>query len=645
MESLSTEKIKCKGRALYSEKFGIALEKKLHKATHLISSISQVALLLMVLLITIDVFLRTFLNNPISGVLEISEYLLLLIVFTQIAYAQKNKRHVCVDIVLNKLSVKYRLVIEIITKGISLLLFILISWQSFLQALVNNESSAVLSIPVSPFFLIIALGSILLALILLIDFIKLVIETKKLNLGKGPWLLFLTILFGLFVVFIVLSQPLIWGGTPVTVGIIGIVLFVIFLLLGMPVGFALAMSGFIGFLGLRNMGVALNVLGTVPYYATANFNFSAIPAFILMGEFCFFSKLSGELYHAAYTWFGRFRGGLAVTTTMACAAFGAVSGDSLSTTMTMGTVALPEMRKYKYDPGFACASIAAAGTLAVMIPPSLVFILYGLLTNQSVGKLFIAGVIPGILLTVLFSIMINVSCRINPSMGPKGDKFNIFQKFSSLKRAWPILTLFVMVILGLSWGVFTPTEAGAVGAVGALIIGLLQKRLVFTEIKASLSETCFMASMIFIILIGGEIFGEFIVLSQIPVALSNLIGNIALPASIIILIILFIYMLLGALMPAIPMIVLTVPIFFPIIIKLGYDPIWYGVLMALAFEMAVISPPVGINVYALSAIAGDVPMAQIFKGVLPFILTIWFLILLLILFPQIATFLPNLLKT
>jgi tripartite ATP-independent transporter DctM subunit len=409
----------------------------------------------------------------------------------------------------------------------------------------------------------------------------------------------------------------------------------------MPVGFSLALVGFLGLGYLRNMDIGLRFLGTIPYTTTASFTFCVIPLFVLMGTFCYYSAISRDLYNSAYSWVGHYPGGIAMATITGCAGFAALCGDSLTTAVTMGTVSLPEMKRFKYDPALATGSVAAGGTIGILIPPSIGFILYGLLTNQSIGALFIAGILPGLLLTFLFIIYIYIRCHRNPDMGPAGIGVTFKEKLISLKGIWSMVVLFALVIGGIYMGLFTPTEAGAIGAFGALVIGLLQKRFSWETFSASLLDAGKITAMVFIILIGADIFSYFLAVSKLPFQLADFVGSLPLPRLLLLIIILFIYLVLGCLMPALAMIILTLPIFYPIVDALGFEPIWFGVIMVIMLEMAVITPPIGINVFAVSGVAKDVPMSTIFRGILPFFLVMIVCLAILIAFPQLATILPK----
>ena len=432
--------------------------------------------------------------------------------------------------------------------------------------------------------------------------------------------------------------------TPLTIGVIGLVILFVLLLSRMPIGLVMALVGFTGFAIIAGFGDALGILGTVPYATFANYNMSIIPLFILMGAFCYYSGLSKDLYDSVHAWIGHFRGGLSMATVGACAGFAAVSGSSLATAATMGTVALPEMKRYGYYNRLATGAVAAGGTIGILIPPSIVLILYAVITEQSIGKLFLAGIIPGVLEAIFYLLTIYILCRFNPRLGPPGPGTSFKQKVVSLSNSWIVLVLFVLIMGGLYLGWFSPIEASGIGAFGAFIFALLRKKLPWQSFKESLFDTGKTTVMIFIILLGAMIFGYFLAVSRIPYELASTISALPVNEYVILAIILIFYLFLGAVMDSLAMMLLTVPIFFPLILELGFDPVWFGILIVRVCEIGLITPPVGLNVYIIRGVAKDVPMQTIFSGIAPFLVADVLHVILLVAFPQITLFLPNLMK-
>ena len=432
--------------------------------------------------------------------------------------------------------------------------------------------------------------------------------------------------------------------SPMIVGLIGFGILFVLMFAGMPIAFAMGLVGFAGFVYLRDFGAGLGLLMTVPYSSFASYSFSVIPLFVLMGAFCFYGGISKDLYDTAHKWLGQLRGGLAMATVGACAGFAAVSGSAIATAATMGTVALPEMKRYKYDDALATGCVAAGGSIGILIPPSVVLIIYGILTEQSIGKLFLAGFIPGVLEAAFYMLTIFILCKRNPLMGPPGPRTSLIEKLTSLKNTWIVLLLFVLILGGLYLGVFTPTEAGGIGAFGAFLFALGRRRLSWKELKESLLETTKTTAMIFIFLLGATLLGYFLAVSRLPFELSDFIGRLELNRYLVLGLVLFIYLVLGCVMDSMAMILLTVPVFFPVIMALGFDPIWFGIIIVRVFEIGIITPPVGMNVFIIKGVAPDVPMYTIFRGVLPFVLADVSEVVLLVAVPQITLFLPNLMK-
>ncbi len=428
--------------------------------------------------------------------------------------------------------------------------------------------------------------------------------------------------------------------SPVFVGILGILFLFLLLTLRMQIGFCMALVGFLGFAVLGSFESGFSILGMEPFRIGSSYGLTVIPLFILMGQFANYSRMAFDVYETVYRWIGFLPGGLSMATIGACGGFAAISGSSLAAAATMGAVAMPEMKRFHYRDSLATGCIAAGGTLGILIPPSTVMIIYGILTEQPIATLFIAGIVPGVLLTGLFILTIYLITRVRPEMGPPGPKFTLKEKATSLKGTWSIVALFLLVMGGLYTGWFTPTEAAGVGAFGALVITIIKKKLTWANLNLSLNETIRTTAMVFLILIGAHIFGYFITVSQIPDQLSSWISSMGLNRYVVIAILVFVYIVLGCFMEGLAIMVLTIPIIYPMVLEMGFDPIWFGVIITLVMEMSLITPPVGINVFILSGIAKEVPMYTIFRGVLPFWVAMLVCIILLIFFPQIALFLP-----
>jgi C4-dicarboxylate transporter, DctM subunit len=428
------------------------------------------------------------------------------------------------------------------------------------------------------------------------------------------------------------------------IGIIGILILIILLFSNMPVGFVMGFLGFLGFSYVVNPEAGMALLARDVWDTFSSYGLTVIPLFVFMGQIAFYSGISRRLYDSAYVFLGHRRGGLAMATVGACAGFSAISGSTNATAATMATVTLPEMKRYKYDMGLATGTVAAAGSLGILIPPSVVFIVYGILTEQSIGKLFAAGILPGILLAILFIAVISLRVMRNPSLAPAGPKTTWQQKFKSLGGVAETLLIFAMVMGGLFFGIFTPTEAAAAGAFLTLIIAVIRRQLSWNGFVQSLADTTRISCMVMIIVTGAVVFGHFMAITRVPFDLAAWVAGLPLPRFAIMLVIILLYLCGGCFMDALAMVMLTVPIFFPVAQALGFDPIWFGVVIVLITEMGVITPPVGVNVYVVYGVAKDVPLEAIFKGVLPMLLALVICNLMLLVFPQIALFLPNLIR-
>ncbi len=430
--------------------------------------------------------------------------------------------------------------------------------------------------------------------------------------------------------------------TPILTGIVGICVVLFLMMLGMPIGFSMLLVGFVGFTYIVSFSGAMHVLVNTPYNLVSNYDYCVLPLFLLMASVCLKAGLGQSLFRLVYVWIGRMRGGLAAATIGACAFFAAASASSIATSVTMGLVAIPEMQRYNYDSGLATGCVAAGGGLGILIPPSGVLIIYGILTEQSISKLFIAGLIPGILLAGLYILMIHLRARRNPTLAPAGERVNLRDKLAATADSAEMVVLLVVVIVGLILGWFTPTEAGAAGALGAIVLSLIRRRLSWRGFREALVDTIRTSGMIFVILIGAMIFNSFLAVSTIPMELAGAIGGLGLSPILVFVLIIVVYLVLGCFIDAMSMILLTIPIFYPLIVKLGFDPIWFGIIIVMVVEMAMITPPVGMNVYVISGIAPDVPMQKIFRGVMPFLLVELLFIAIITAFPIIVLFLPHL---
>ncbi|NPV93271.1 MAG: TRAP transporter large permease [Firmicutes bacterium] len=429
------------------------------------------------------------------------------------------------------------------------------------------------------------------------------------------------------------------------VGIIGMLVFVLLIALRMPISYAMALVGFAGFSYLTTVSVGINMVAKEIYNTFASYSLSVIAMFVWMGFLAYYSGIGTRLYVFAYRLIGHLPGGLAIATQAACAIFGAICGSNTATAATIGAIALPEMKKYNYDVSLSTASVAAGGVLGVLIPPSVIFIVYGMATEQSIGKLFMAGIPTGVLLMLLYMATIYFLTTRNPKLGPAGPRSTWRETAGSLRGGLlEVLVVFALSIGGLFAGWFTPTEAGAVGAAGVLLVSLAGKHLSWERFKKSIWDTTRTTAMIMLMVAGAMILGKFMAISRVPFEIATWAGSLTIPPFAVIGIILFIYLIMGCFIDALAMILLTVPIFYPVVVNLlGYDPIWFGVVIVLVVGMGVITPPVGMNVYIIKGVAPEVPLETIFKGIWPFLLAQIVCLVILLVFPSVATFLPEML--
>jgi tripartite ATP-independent transporter DctM subunit len=425
------------------------------------------------------------------------------------------------------------------------------------------------------------------------------------------------------------------------IGFIGLFFLFLFLILRMPVAMAMLVVGFVGTWVVNGTVPALTSLSGEAFEIISYSELIVIPLFVLMGNLAGVSGMSRDLYTAAYKWIGHFRGGLASATIVGCAGFAAMSGSSIAAAVTMGRVALPEMKRFNYSDSLATGAVAAGGTLGILIPPSTGMIIYAILTEQSIGKLFIAGVLPGILLTALFIFAISIVTRLDPAKGPAGPKTSFGEKLSSLRNASTIVGVVLVTIGGIYVGWFTPVEAAGVGAFIVLVIALVRQELDWKSSKFVVFQTLRTTATVFMILIGAHVFIPFMALTEIPEDLVKFLIGLDVGDLGILIIILLTYIVLGTFLEGLALLVLTLPIVYPLILELGLSPIWFGVVCVIVLEMGLISPPVGVNVFVVRGIAPDVPMGTIFRGIWPFWFAMAACLAILVAFPEIALFLPN----
>lgn len=433
--------------------------------------------------------------------------------------------------------------------------------------------------------------------------------------------------------------------TPELIGILGIALLLVLFLLKVPVAIGLLIVGFVGYSAIRGIDIGLTQLGSAPFETASSYSLSVIPLFILMGMLLSYSGLGKDLFRAVDSWVGHISGGLAMATIGTSAIFSSISGSVNATTATMAKITLPEMEKYNYKPSLSTSAIAAGGTLGVLIPPSVLLILYGVLTGEVIGALLIAGIVPGILQVALFGLTIYILVKRDPELAPtRAEKASFLDRIKISKDVIPVFIIFLISIGGIYLGIFTPTEAAAIGAFAAFLFAIITRRLNLKRLLQALDESIRLTAMIFLILIGTTLFSQFLSISRIPVKLTSFIGELSVSPYLILTLILIVYLILGMFIEGLSIFVLTLPIVYPLIIDLGFSGLWFGIVMVMIVNIGLLTPPLGLNVFIIKGVANHIPMNSIFKGVIPMIIAMVISIVIIIIFPEIVTFLPDLMR-
>jgi tripartite ATP-independent transporter DctM subunit len=609
------------------------------------------ALVVMVLTVVADVIMRA-LKIGIPGLNELEIFMLVAVIFLSIAYVGIKKGHLSIELFTSRLSQPRQAIVKTINDLFGLSIMVIITWQSVVYGIHKLPvSTQVLDLPLSPVIFLITLGSGLLSIVILADILEDLGEVVASYSNSG---VAKKILVGLLIVavpLVILTIPLWlewlpWTIAPLTAGYLGIILMLLLMFSGLVIAYAMAIIGFLGVQFLTSWPAALSTSGIIPYHYTANHWNIALPLFVLMGCLCATPRGIGtRLFQAVDKWIGQVPGGLAMATVSACAAFGAVCGETLATIGTIGRVALPQMKKYHYDGALRSGCVAAGGTLGILIPPSIVFIIYAVIAEESIGKLFIAGIFPGILTAALMMAVIYIQAKRNPALAAGHAPTTFKEKLGSLTGTFEMLILFLLVIGGIYGGVFSPIEGGAIGAAGALVIalarGFIRSR---REIGDALLEGAKITGMLLIIFVGVGIFGGFLGQSHLPAELGSFVAGLGVSRWVIFAGIALMYLVLGSVMNVIPAVMLSLPVIIPTVKAMGFDLVWFGVVVILLVMMGQITPPVGVACYVTRSMDAEVPLATIFKGILPLFLCMLATLLLLVFFPQIALFLPTLMR-
>ncbi len=618
------------------------LNKKVAQLSEYFGIVSGVIIAIAVFFVTADVILRYAFNRPIAGGYEYIAFAMIPIVFISLAYTAVKGSHVSLSFIFNKLPEKVQAIINPCITLFGLCLFGAISYMCVVQGLRwldTNQTSQILQLPFAAFAFVIAFGGALFCLVMILKFYN------EVSIAGNDWKFWAWLIFGVILVLVFYTFPL-WFLVKIsstTAAIVALITLLVLAFLKVPIAFAMGAIGFIGVSYLTNIGSGLTFLATRTFTVVYSYDLCVIPLFVLMGMYALYSGLSRNLYDSAYHWLGHQPGGLAMASIGACAAFSAICGSTIATAGAMGAVSLPEMKRFNYSPALATGCLAAGGSLGILIPPSTILIIYGLVAQQSIGRLFVAGFLPGILLAILFIITIYIICRINPNLGPRGIKSSAKEKIGALGGLLPVIVLFLIVIGGIYRGIFSPTEGAAIGAFGAFIIMLARRTLTLRNFLLSITDTVQTTGMTMIIVVGGTMLGSFIAMTGIPVTIVDIVEQLEVSRYLIFASIMLIYLAAGCLMDSLTLLILLVPLVLPLIVAIGFDPIWFGIIAVLQTEMGAVTPPMGINVFVISGVAKDIPLEVIFRGMVPFLIAMIICLIILTAFPSIVTFLPNLL--
>ena len=622
------------------------LEKVTVPICRLFAALGGICLVFMTAMTVIDVAGRNLFSMPLRGTLEMVSVGMVLVFFCGMPYMEARNSHIRVDLFTEKMSASRRKSLSLGMTWLYLLIIGILCWQCFEQGLflhVRNSNTGMMAIPLAPFMFVAAAAFALYAVMVFINLLKRLEEF--LADPRKNWIMALAV-FALNTALMALGlfpelAPFILSDT--ATGLVSLALLFLGIFLGLPIGASMVLACLVGMSHLMLAEASLSLLGMISKTVTSNYSWSVAPLFIFMGVLVAASGFSREIFDTAYKWLGHLKGGLASATIGACSLFAAVVGDSLSGVVTMGSIALPQMKKYNYDVKLSTGCVAVGGTLGILIPPSMGFIVYGLITEQSIGKLFMAGLVPGILVTLMMIALISFRCKRNPSLGPAGERSCWNERFWYTLKSWHVFCLLTIVLGGIWLGLFTPTEAGAIGAAATLFIGFGLRRFSLKAFSSASTEAVRITSSIFFIFIYATAFTQYIAVTMLPSLLASSVAALPIGRYGIFAIIVLIYLLLGCVMNALPVIILTLPILYPTVVALGFDPIWFGVIVVILAELGQITPPIGMSVFALRNVAPGVPMYTIFAGTIHFWALFILLILILTIFPQIALFLPNIL--
>ncbi len=616
-----------------------------NRCNGLVFCISIFSLLAMCAPTVIDVACRLAFRRSVPGAIELVEFSLVTMVFAGFGYVQDKRAHIRVTLLTEHLNPAVGRVMDMVACISSCVLVCLMAWSLFklgLSRFVGREASPQLAIPLYGVTFFACFGLVFLAFSLLANALELIAASVRERLIR-------LILLAVIISAAIAALPFLCRGTSFAenlfiFGLSGMAFLMALILLGVPMGYAMTLVGFIGMIAIYpSVTPPMEMLGRAAYSTSTTYAFSVVPMFVLMGELAKHSGISRDLFTACSVWLGRTPGGMLVASIGGCAGFAAVAGDSMATAVTMGSVALPEMKKKGYDSPTACAALAAGGTLGILIPPSTGFIFYALVTETSIGQLFMAGVLPGIVMASLFMGYAVIMAVRHPELAPAGRRYSLAEKFRVSSGILPMLGLILLVLGGILAGWFSPNEGGAVGAAGTMLYAAARRRLTWTTFIESLRSAAQITATCLLILIGVGLLGYFFAATGLPYELADMVVGWDANKYVILLGVVILYLVLGCMLSVTPMILLTLPAIFPSIVALEFDPVWFGVCVVILMECGQITPPVGINVFAMSIMVPDIPMADIFRRIVPYFFLMLFMIVLLVLFPQLALWLPGVL--
>ncbi len=601
---------------------------------------SNIAICVMPIVICVDIVMRFF-GKAMLGSIEVQNNLLVLNTFSTIALLQITHTHMGIELIYDNFSDFFKKVADCMVSTLSFSVLCLLAYQAF-NTFVKKTGylSDELFIPVQVYYIIPVIGLALACIM------------AGFNMIKDLWLNFINkriveIILGILLTCAIIYFPFWYKAADFDISYFalgGIIFLIMFFLLfcKMPIAWVMCTAGAIGLaIVSRSLIPAMSYIGSTPYAAVAQNAFVALPMFVLMGTLILYSGISQDLFECANKWIGHKPGGLGIATIAGCTGFAAVSGDSMATAVTMGSVALPEMEKLKYDNALSTGALAAGGTLGILIPPSSGFIIYGIVTETSIGRLFLAGVIPGLLLASMFMLYIYYVAKTSPEKAPAGQRYPYSERLRSLSGVLPMIALFVLVLGGIILGIFSPTEGGGVGAMGAFLFALAKGKASYANISTALKVAGSLSAKRMSIMIGVGILGYFFAATRLPFEIADWLTGFDLNRYIILAIIIFVFIILGCVMNVMPMLTLILPSLFPSIVALGFDPVWFGVVSVMVMEMGQITPPVGVVVFALAGVATKIPMVTIFRGIVPFLMLIILGVVIVTAFPGLATWLPN----